>query len=219
MTYTIIGGDGKEYGSISAEDIRKWVAENRLNAQTLVKAEGDAEFRPLSTFPEFADVFAPPSPRPGAPPISSYAGTDAGRGRALQMVKGPAIALIVTTALAFCFVLWGLISALFMNPMDQLNAEIQQLNNPQMEQFVQKMMSFHNGPLAIMESLFMLAMLGLVLWGSIRMLSLRSYELAVTASILAMIPCATSCCCILGLPFGIWALVVLTKSEVKSHFN
>jgi len=71
MTYTIIGGDGKEYSLISADDIRKWVAENRLNAQSLVKAESDAEFRPLSIFPEFADVFAPHTPGTIAPPGSA----------------------------------------------------------------------------------------------------------------------------------------------------
>jgi len=26
-------------------------------------------------------------------------------------------------------------------------------------------------------------------------------------------------CCLLGLPFGIWALVVLSKPEVKSQFH
>jgi uncharacterized membrane protein len=54
--YTIIGGDGKQYGSISEDDLRKWIAEGRLNAQSQAKAEGDVEFRALSTFPEFADA-------------------------------------------------------------------------------------------------------------------------------------------------------------------
>ena len=58
-TYTIIGGDGKEYGPITADDLRKWIAEGRLNAQSLAKAESDAEFRTLEKFPEFADAFAP----------------------------------------------------------------------------------------------------------------------------------------------------------------
>ena len=219
MTYTIIGGDGKEYGFITPEDIRKWVAENRLNAQSLVKSEGDAEFRPLSTFPEFANVFAPPV-RPDAPPLSSFSGADGGRERALQRVKGPAIALIVTAAIGILLNLWGLVEKLFMHPnMDQFNAAMQQMNNPQMQQFMQKIMDFANGPWGIVDTLFGLAMLALVLMGAIKMLSLRSYELAVTASILAMIPCITSCCCVLGLPFGIWALIVLTKSEVKSHFS
>jgi hypothetical protein len=39
------------------------------------------------------------------------------------------------------------------------------------------------------------------------------------ASILAMIPCFTSCCCLVGLPIGIYALVVLNKPEVKSAFT
>jgi hypothetical protein len=52
--YKIIGGDGQEYGPVTEEDLRKWIAEGRLSAQSLAKAESDAEFRPLSTFPEFA---------------------------------------------------------------------------------------------------------------------------------------------------------------------
>lgn len=55
-TYIIIGGDGKEYGPISAEDLRQWFAEGRLNANTLVKSTSDAEFRPLEKFPELADL-------------------------------------------------------------------------------------------------------------------------------------------------------------------
>ena len=37
------------------------------------------------------------------------------------------------------------------------------------------------------------------------------------AAIIAMIPCHG--CCILGLPFGIWALVVLSAPEVKAAFH
>jgi uncharacterized membrane protein len=55
--YIIIGGDGKEYGPISADDVRQWIAEGRLGEQSLMKAEGDAEFRPLEKFPEFAAAF------------------------------------------------------------------------------------------------------------------------------------------------------------------
>jgi uncharacterized membrane protein len=67
-TYTIIGGDGKQYGPITADELRKWVAEGRLNGQSLVKAESDAEFRTLATFPEFADAFGTQPPMPDAPP-------------------------------------------------------------------------------------------------------------------------------------------------------
>jgi membrane-anchored glycerophosphoryl diester phosphodiesterase (GDPDase) len=66
--YTIIGGDGKQYGPISGDDLRKWISEGRLNAQSLAKADSDAEFRTLSTFPELADAFAPQAAAPDAPP-------------------------------------------------------------------------------------------------------------------------------------------------------
>ena len=57
-TYTIIGGDGKEYGPISADDVRQWIAEGRLGKQSLMKAESDAEFRTLEKFPEFVAAFS-----------------------------------------------------------------------------------------------------------------------------------------------------------------
>jgi len=36
-------------------------------------------------------------------------------------------------------------------------------------------------------------------------------------SIVAMVPC--NICCLLGLPFGIWALVVIVRPEVKDAFS
>ena len=56
--YFIIGGDGKEYGPVTDSDVQQWIIESRLNAQSLAKAESDAEFRPLEKFPEFAAAFA-----------------------------------------------------------------------------------------------------------------------------------------------------------------
>ena len=66
--YVIVGGDGKEYGPVSGADLRQWISEDRLNARSLVKAESDAEFRPLSTFPEFADLFEIAGRVSNAPP-------------------------------------------------------------------------------------------------------------------------------------------------------
>ena len=52
--YLIIGGDNKEYGPVTEADVRQWIAEGRLNGESRVKAESDAEFRALAQFPEFA---------------------------------------------------------------------------------------------------------------------------------------------------------------------
>ena len=68
--YLIIGGDGKEYGPVTDAELRKWIAEGRLNAQSLAKGEGDAEFRALAQFPELADTYAQP-PATIAPPASA----------------------------------------------------------------------------------------------------------------------------------------------------
>jgi hypothetical protein len=57
----------------------------------------------------------------------------------------------------------------------------------------------------------------LITFGAVKMKQCNSYGLAITASILAMIPFGNCCC--LGLPFGIWALVILNKPEVKDAFS
>ena len=54
--YKIIGADQKEYGPVSAEQLRQWVTEGRVNAQTKVRAEGETEWKPLSAFAEFGDI-------------------------------------------------------------------------------------------------------------------------------------------------------------------
>src|ERR1700761_2343296 len=61
--YRIIGVDGRQYGPIGADDLRRWIVEGRANAQTFVHVEGAAEWKPLGTFPEFAAYFTQP-PRP-----------------------------------------------------------------------------------------------------------------------------------------------------------
>ena len=57
--YRIIGGDQKEYGPVTADELRRWIAEGRANAQTQVLGEGAAEWKPLAAFPEFADLLNP----------------------------------------------------------------------------------------------------------------------------------------------------------------
>ena len=52
--YKIIGTDGRPYGPVGAEEIRRWIAENRVNAQTSVQVEGSPEWKPLGSFPELA---------------------------------------------------------------------------------------------------------------------------------------------------------------------
>jgi hypothetical protein len=64
IMYKIIGTDLKEYGPVSADQLRQWLAEGRVNGQTKVQAAGSAEWKTLSEIPEFAALLpkAPPPP-------------------------------------------------------------------------------------------------------------------------------------------------------------
>ena len=68
--YKVIGIDGRQYGPANAEQIRRWLAENRVHAQTLVQTEGALEWKPLGSFPEFASELKMVPP-PVAPPLST----------------------------------------------------------------------------------------------------------------------------------------------------
>jgi hypothetical protein len=67
--YKIIGGDGNEYGPISADQLKQWISEGRVNAQTRVQAAGTTEWKPLGSFPELAGSAAPPAAQPGPAPL------------------------------------------------------------------------------------------------------------------------------------------------------
>ncbi len=68
--YKIVGGDQREYGPVTSDQIREWIATGRANAQSLASFEG-APWKPLATFPEFADALrtaTPPALPPGSVP-------------------------------------------------------------------------------------------------------------------------------------------------------
>jgi hypothetical protein len=54
--------------------------------------------------------------------------------------------------------------------------------------------------------------------GGICMLARRARGLAIIGALVTAVP-ATSPCCLLGMPIGIWALVVLLQSDVKAAFR
>ena len=58
----------------------------------------------------------------------------------------------------------------------------------------------------------------LILAGARRMMELRSYGLAVTAAILAAVPCTTPCC-FLSQAVGVWAFAMLMQPDVRRAFQ
>jgi hypothetical protein len=214
--YFIIGGDGKEYGPITEADIRLWISEGRLNAQTSARSETGTDWRPLGTFPEFAALLqtAPPTI---APPAQN---SDA-RAEALLAVKTPAVALKVIAIIGAVLSLWDLIRLVFFSA--QVHAELENLM-AQYPQFhdngIQKLIEALSGPVGIASNAFAIVMAALIFFGAAQMQKLKSFEFSFVAIIIALLPCATNCCAwVFGVPVAIWALIVLNKKEVKSQFK
>ena len=59
--YKVMGEDGQEYGPVSDDQIRKWIAEARLERKSPVKPADSRDWVFLESLPEFADVFQPPT--------------------------------------------------------------------------------------------------------------------------------------------------------------
>ena len=57
-----------------------------------------------------------------------------------------------------------------------------------------------------------------IIVGAVKMKRLRSHGLCTAACILAVIPCIGPCF-ILGIPFGIWGLIVLNDPKVRQAFR
>jgi len=199
--YKILGGDGKEYGPISAETLRQWMAEGRANAQTQVQPEGGTGWVALGTLPEFSAAAPTPASYVAAAPVA---------GNAAQMVSGPAIGLIVTAALG------GLaqIAGILLNALGAGAGMAGMEGQPDAPAWANAM----SGGIGIVSGIVGLIMAVVILLGALKMKKLESYNFAMTAAVIAMVPCISPCC-LIGLPIGIWALVMLNKPEVKGAFH
>jgi Domain of unknown function (DUF4190)/GYF domain 2 len=99
--YKIIGADGREYGPITADQLREWIAEGRASTQTWALAEGAAQWKPLTEYLEFAPALGRmslPSPAPG--PISI---TSAPRTNSLAFTSMIMGVLSITCGMCCCY--------------------------------------------------------------------------------------------------------------------
>ena len=125
-----------------------------------------------------------------------------GRSEVRGMVAGPAWALLITAGLTVALIVVFVPIDFFL-----LSAQRQQAPNATAQTLGR-----------IAGSLTMICINGAVFYGALQMLWLQNFSMARSAAILALLPCCGPCY-LLGIPFGIWALVVLSKPEVKSAFD
>ena len=139
----------------------------------------------------------------GPPPQQPY---DWSGQFAASRVSGPATALIVTGALGIGLQVLNLLAGLFQIG---IGARGDGLNPFGME------IPFG---FAMAQPVVCLILGIVIVMGALKMKNLENYGFAMAASIVAMVPCISPCC-LLGLPFGIWAVVVLSDPGVKAAFR
>jgi hypothetical protein len=206
MNYKILGSDQKEYGPVSLEQLRQWMGEGRVNAQTMVQPEGATDWQPVSAFPELMPLTAlTPSP------LGAEVSPLAAQASAASQINGPAIGLLVTGILGAVGGVLGIV-------MNALGTSLSTFGPARGGDQSARLVNAMAGGAGIVQSLIHMALAGLIIYGALQMKKLVNFRLAMTVSILALAPCISPCC-LLGLPFGIWALVVLNKPEVKSAFQ
>jgi hypothetical protein len=120
-----------------------------------------------------------------------------------QRVKAPALGLLISGIIGCGF--WGIFASLELVPR-QVFAAAADPSHP---------------AAAVPGLMFLLAALGflqgvVVVVGALKMRDLEAYGLARLSSVLAMVPLSPAI--VLGLPVGIWSLVVLNRPEVRAAF-
>jgi hypothetical protein len=127
--YKIIGEDGKEYGPATAEQIRQWAAEGRVEHRTPIFVDGAKDWNFVGLLPEFANCFAASSaPPPIAPPLrgTSTAGQMAKTNSYAQAGMIFGILSLTCCCCGFPFGILGLVFSLI--GLSQINA------NPQLHE-------------------------------------------------------------------------------------
>jgi hypothetical protein len=136
-------------------------------------------------------------------------GGGGGSGNAEGMVGGPAIGLIVTGIVGILFQIASILMRLLGMGMSGVAVASGDSSG---------FAGLMSGVVGLIFSIVWLLMGAVVIFGALKMKSLQSYGLAFAAAVLAALPC-TSPCCFIGLPIGIWAIVVLLNDEVKRSFR
>ena len=185
---------------------------------------------PLSTEPILTKVYLMSS-NPYSTPTGMFNSDGGNTEFARSKVAAPAIALLVEGIIFVLLAIWGVVMAALslagLNPL--VNSQREQFEQMQQQngapagasEFLETMMKMSEtmqGPLGLVLNLIPLTIAFVVIFGALRMKNLRSYSLALASAILGMIPCFSPCC-LVGLPIGVWAIVVLMDPTVKQSFR
>lgn len=141
-------------------------------------------------------------------------------GAAKELLNLPSLFIIILGALGGLLILSSMVSEAGGASQRMLEEMMRNMPEGQREQMAPLMeLAGRSRGGGIFWSLITLGLAGFVIFAGLQMRSLKNWGVSLAGAILVMIPCSTSCCCCLGIPVGIWALITLTKPEVKSAFS
>ena len=202
--YHFIAGDGKKYGPYSAEQMREFMGQNRLTAQSQVSSD-DGPMQPAGSYPELMSGAGAPAggvPAMGATPQHMAINPAS----AQSIVSAPATFMMVLGILNLIWAIINLVANLFFGGLGIAAAGAG--TEEGVGAAIQAMSGLVGAIIGIIVSI-------IVIMGSVKMKKLQSYGLSMTAAIL----CIVCCVCCIGIAPGIWSIVVLCKPEVKTAFR
>ena len=155
--------------------------------------------------------FSPPGGGYG-PPQGNFAAPPGGgsTSSASSKVAPPAIGLIVTGILAILYQLVMLVLNLLGTGLGAFSAASGGSGG---------MSTLFSGVIGLVFNVVWILLSGLVIFGAVKMKNLQSWGLSMAAAVVAALPCTNWPCCLLGLPLGIWAIVMLMDQQVKASFT
>jgi hypothetical protein len=140
-----------------------------------------------------------------------------------ERVRAPGIMLAIYGGLGVLYQIFSIVSALIDMPFQRMIQEKMMSQGgqpppPEVEEFLNSGLFGAMNAIGIVFALFFMATAAFTLWGGLQMLKLRHHGACMGAAIVAMLPCL-GCCCVIGLPLGIWAVMVLNRADVRSAFG
>ncbi len=130
---------------------------------------------------------------------------------AAARVAGPATALLVMAILGIVWQLLGMALTMLQFALVGPFQPGAQDMPPELQVF--------SGAIGMVAGVVSVGLAIVIIVGALKMKRLEHHGWAMAAAIIAVIPCFSSCCCLLEIPFGIWALVVLSDQSVKAAFH
>lgn len=148
------------------------------------------------------------SPNPYSSPFGSQAPASAPPPSNIKVIL-PAVALIVVGSLGLLMSILSVLLAVVLDP---------PAVDPNAPEWLRQFQQGGRGPFAAtVQSIFILINLAIIS-GGLMMARFKNWVFALVACILACINFGNFCC-VLGLPIGIWGIIILSMADVKQIFD